>query len=364
MDQNSTVDNAANSAGEIRYEQVYGETFALYSNKEMLEFIEPFRVRFERNNLDVQTIFEGKKCFDAGCGNGRGTLFMLMNGAAHVTAFDFSEKNTESTRKFVKEFGFNNVSVQQGTLEHIPFEDETFDFVWCNGVIMHTDHPNRCLSEIARILKTGGQSWIYIYGSGGIYWRMIYHFRTIMRNIRIDECIALLKVLRYETRYIAEFIDDWFATNLRSYSNADLSSRLSELGFDTPDLLPYGMDYDSSHRRNMYTSAEERDLMGEGDLRYLLTKVRHEQVHTHLISESEYGSTYSWPTAVTEAIDPLMERVRQITDGSNWLKIAVVAHIQRELRLLLTEEKLFPLDEITAIVDNVLRNAETARRLG
>ena len=119
-----------NLTGEKRYEQVFGYTFALYSREEMIEFIEPFKVRFEKNNLDPKAIFNGKKCFDAGCGNGRGSLFMLMHGASHVTSYDFSEKNVDTTRKFLKEFGYENFEVHQGTLEDIPFEDELFDFVW------------------------------------------------------------------------------------------------------------------------------------------------------------------------------------------------------------------------------------------
>lgn len=351
--------DTVNVAGEKRYEHVFGDTFAMYSNKEMVEFIEPFRVRFIRNNIDARKVFEGKNCFDGGCGNGRGTLFMLMNGANHVTSFDFSETNIQSTQKFTSDFGFSNVTTVQGTLENIQFPDEAFDFVWCNGVVMHADHPNKCLAELARILKTGGQSWIYIYGSGGVYWRMIYHFRDMMRNIHVHECISLLKILRYETRYIAEFIDDWYATNLRTYTDADLSARLAELGFESPSLLPFGMDYDTSHRLNTFTSAIEQDLMGDGDLRYLLTKVSNEQTNDKLLLEGEYGSDYPYPDVISQNIDPLMEELKEKTAGKSWLKIASAAHIQRELRLIMTEEKMFSLDDIISVVRNVLNNIET-----
>ena len=101
----------ANVAGERRYDEVYGDTFALYSRSDMLEFIEPFKIRFERNGIDARQAFAGKRCLDAACGNGRGALFMLMNGAASVTACDFSPKNVESTQAFLKQFGFGNTEV-------------------------------------------------------------------------------------------------------------------------------------------------------------------------------------------------------------------------------------------------------------
>jgi|GEM_PF-4164138 hypothetical protein len=40
---------AQNLDGESRYEIVFGETFALYSKEEYLEFMASFQVRFERN---------------------------------------------------------------------------------------------------------------------------------------------------------------------------------------------------------------------------------------------------------------------------------------------------------------------------
>jgi len=345
----------ANLQGEKRYEQVYGATFARYTEQDMIEFIEPFKVRFDRNKLDARKIFAGKKCFDAGCGNGRGTLFMLMNDAAHVTSYDFSHANIESTRKFAAAFGYGNVECRQGSLEEVPFPTESFDVVWCNGVIMHTEKPNKCLQEIARVLKVGGNAWLYIYGSGGVYWRVIYHLRELLRDIYIPECIALLELLRYETRYVAEFIDDWYATYLRSYTHANLSARLAELGFQTPQLLKYGMDYDTSQRISTF-GGNEPQLMGEGDLRYLVTKARPtSDAAEHLVPEGAYGSAYQWPELIVRTIDPLFERAsREIDKG--WLKIAFAAHVQRELRLLMTQPKPFPVSDFVSLIDRQLSN--------
>lgn len=348
---------STNLEGEKRYEHVFGDTFARYSQQEMVEFIEPFKVRFERNRLDASRLFAGKKCFDAGCGNGRGTLFMLMHGAAHVTSYDFSATNIDSTRRFAAAFGYNNVECRQGSLEGIPFADETFDIVWCNGVIMHTGRPNQCLREIARILKVGGRAWLYVYGAGGVYWRVIYHLRDLVGDIYVPECIAALELMRYENRYIAEFIDDWYATHLRSYTHADLAGRLTALGFEVPTLLRSGMDYDTSHRIAAF-GGDEPALMGEGDLRYLLTKARPTagSGDAKLIPEGAYGSTYPWPPAITAVIDPLFERARRELH-KGWIKIAFAAHVQRELRLLMTENKPFPLADFVRLVERVLAGA-------
>jgi ubiquinone/menaquinone biosynthesis C-methylase UbiE len=352
----------ANVSGEKRYEEVYGDTFALYSRKEMLEFIEPFQVRFAKNGLDPRQLFEGKRCLDAACGNGRGALFMLMNGAAHVTAVDFSSKNVESTRSFLKQFGFTNADVSEASLESLPYADESFEFVWCNGVLMHTGHPNRCLHQITRTLKVGGKSWIYVYGSSGVYWRTIQHFRSMLSDIAISDCIAALQLLRYETRYVAEFIDDWFATHLRSYTHADFAAALRSVGFAEPQLLRYGTAYDTSHRINTFGGAE-KDLMGEGDLRYLLQKTAATPAQpAQILDEGEYGSNPAWPAVILSTLDPAMKQFASALPKA-WQRVAAAAHLQRELRLQLTRDEPFNLQEYLQTIERIAGQAAGCARL-
>jgi SAM-dependent methyltransferase len=352
-----TLDKQPETKSETKYEKVFGDTFSLYSKKEMEAFIEPFRIRFQRNHLDPVKAFSGKRCFDAGCGNGRGTLFMLMSGAEHVTSYDFSKTNTESARRFVKDFGFSNSEVMQGTLEKIPFADGTFDVVWCNGVIMHTAKPDSTISEIARILRPGGNMWIYVYGSGGLYWRVIQRFRKMLHGVDVNECIAALKLFRYETQYVAEYIDDWFAVYLRCYTDADMAAKLKTLGFSSPERLKYGTDYDTSHRRFVFASSPaEAGLMGEGDLRYWLTKDSPAGCGSFRLSEDEYGSDYKWPDIFAE-LDRLLDGLEKACGNLVWKKIAACAHIQRELRLIMTRREIFKPDEIHEVIGRIVREA-------
>lgn len=41
-------------------------------------------------------------------------------------------------------------------LHHAPFEDNTYDVIFCNHVLEHVDDADQCMRELYRIMKTGG----------------------------------------------------------------------------------------------------------------------------------------------------------------------------------------------------------------
>ena len=341
------------------YEVVYGKTFGDYKLPDLEEFIHPFEVRFERNGISANEIFGGKNCLDAGCGNGRGSFFMLRHGAARVEAVDVSENNIASTTKFAEQLGYaDRINVTQCSLEGIPFADGEFDFVWCNGVIMHAQHPNACLLEISRVVREGGAGWLYIYGSGGLYWKVMQRFRDLLSGIDVLHAIQYLKVFRYSPRYIGEFIDDWYAAHLRTYTHMDLATRLTEIGFEKPERLVLGMDYDTSQRRELAKDELQRELTGEGDLRYLLRKTDREPKNEAPLKEGVYGSEYKWPESVETLAGEGFELVPELDETEPWKRVAICAKIQRELRVLMdTKAELCP-DEFLDIFAQIRNHTD------
>lgn len=47
--------------------------------------------------------------------------------------------------------------------EHMPFDDEVFDFIWTWGVIHHSSDTKGVLKEMHRILKRGGRAVTMVY---------------------------------------------------------------------------------------------------------------------------------------------------------------------------------------------------------
>lgn len=327
---------------ENQHETVYGAAFSRYDAASMTEFVNFLRERFRTNGIDPSVEFFGKRCLDAGCGNGRGALFMAEHGAASIDCVDISPSNVGSTRFHLSSRGHPPTGVIQGSIERLPFPDDHFDFVWCNGVLMHTANPDACLEELSRVLKVGGRCWIYVYGADGIAWYWVSRARKIFSRFTAEQCLTALQLMRLEARYVAEYVDDWTVPYLRTYAAEPFSRRLSEAGFSDVEPLRFGVGYDTSHRRNLYP--EDVCWMGEGDLRFLLTKTDARRETSQVLDREPNAMGKPFSQAVTDRFRSVFDAYEDAVDGNLLLAVMTSANIQRTLRDMLTREGPFPVD--------------------
>ncbi len=338
---------------------VFGDTFALYDEKSFDEFIAPLYTRLKNNGIST-SVFKGKRCLDAGCGGGRGSILMAQCGAKEVVGVDFSTANIESCKKRAQQKGFSNLHFYQHSLTELPFENESFDIVWCNGVLMHTIDPDKCLQEISRVLKTGGSMWLYVYGAGGIYWYMVDWVRKTLHDVDVKDCICQLRIMEMPIRRIAEWIDDWFAGYLRRYTDDDVENRLKELGLVNTDRLKYGTIYDTSQRRQG-ASHTEINLMGEGDLRYFCQKGRNPTGNNFVLPDNEgKGSFYTDSDLVLKFSDPLEQLSKNINcleikrgHEMTTYKIMVCRSVHSKVRSLLETEGSFDVNALRTHLNNL-----------
>ncbi len=95
----------------------------------------------------------GLRVLEAGCGAGRFTEVLLKH-QARVYAFDFSSAVDANAENNMPN---ENLTLFQGDVGAIPFEDDFFDAVVCLGVLQHTPSTVGSLAELKRVLKPGGQ---------------------------------------------------------------------------------------------------------------------------------------------------------------------------------------------------------------
>lgn len=93
-------------------------------------------------------ITESSFVLDIGCGTGNYADLLQRLTHAHVFGVEPSEGMLTKARHKNP-----NLVIQQSDAEHLPFESNTFDFVYMTDVIHHIPHIDIMFLEVCRILK-------------------------------------------------------------------------------------------------------------------------------------------------------------------------------------------------------------------
>jgi len=93
---------------------------------------------------------------DLGAGEGAFSL-LLAQRAQKVIAVDTSAKMLEVGREDALRHGIANIEFRLGDMEEVPIETAAVDLVFFSQSLHHALHPERAVSEAARILVPGGR---------------------------------------------------------------------------------------------------------------------------------------------------------------------------------------------------------------
>lgn len=223
--------------------------------------------RFEKNNLDP-TIFTN--ALDAGCGSGRYSLALKSLGVERVTGIDISPNSIDFANKMNS---FEAVNFVQGSVLELPFEDESFDFVFSNGVLHHTLSTEKGLQELFRVLKPGGGCWLYLYGGkGNLFWDIVDFCRKLLHDVPQNYLQQLMKVMGYPPGRIFHRSDFFYVPMHRRYLEEEVNSMLKTSGFSSFKRLKrgvQGIDWDEIIYENQDIDFY---IYGEGEMRYWVEK--------------------------------------------------------------------------------------------
>jgi len=109
-----------------------------------------------------QNIFHGR-ILDVGTGPGFLPLEIARKSLEYkIFGIDISKGMIKIANKNLKYSDFSKrVTFINANASIIPFKDECFDFVVSTFSFHHWAEPLECLKEIGRVLKKGGEAWIY-----------------------------------------------------------------------------------------------------------------------------------------------------------------------------------------------------------
>ncbi len=110
-------------------------------------------------HFDYAGLEDGEAVLDLGSGSGTDVFVAALHvgDEGRVTGLDMTEAQLEKARSLRDSAGLGGVSFEQGYIEEMPFDDETFDVVISNGVINLSPEKARVFEEAHRVLKPGGR---------------------------------------------------------------------------------------------------------------------------------------------------------------------------------------------------------------
>jgi len=105
--------------------------------------------------------YRGRTVLEVGCGAGV-DLARFAKGGAEVTGVDLAASAIDLARANFEQQGLQGrFEVADG--EHLPFPDNSFDFVYAHGVVQYTANPRELARECHRVLKPAGQAVFQVY---------------------------------------------------------------------------------------------------------------------------------------------------------------------------------------------------------
>ena len=172
--------------------------------------------------------WKGKDVLDVGCGAGVEVVRFARAGA-RVTGVDIAESAIALARKNLSQHGLS-ARLEVADAEHLPYADNSFDFVFAHGVVQYTGNDRAMVAEIHRVLRPGGLA--VFQGYNRISWLNV--LSKVMKTPLEHEDAPVLK--RYSASEFRELLGPFKSVNL-VFERFPVKSRLHKgwkgLAFNT-----------------------------------------------------------------------------------------------------------------------------------
>lgn len=195
--------------------------------------------------------YAGKRVLDAGCGHGR-YLQAFAGMGAEVVGLDIG-RGPEMAGVPLDD---PRISVVQGSVLQPPFQPESFDLVFSDGVIHHTPDAAAAYQALARLVKPGGALYIWVYPQEGALREAVFGTARALTTrlpgpgVKIVS-FALAPLTAFVRSYsgtsfgratwaeCAQVVHDWLAPPLQTHHTWDEVLAWSrEAGLVDPERLP------------------------------------------------------------------------------------------------------------------------------
>lgn len=209
-------------------------------------WMNPYKFPWIMDRIDaLSKQLQGKHLLEIGCGMGFDSLEFLVRGV-RVTATDLTPNAVATTKQHFEIAGVRAEEVREANALALPFENETFDAVWSNGVLHATGDTPLAIREVWRVLKPGGIACIsHFYRKPSWMWTV---HRFGKENIEHRDSDPPVNEFYYDEDILAMFADFEVIEAVREHHRAlpvaksGLKAALYTYGFrPLYNLIPEGI---------------------------------------------------------------------------------------------------------------------------
>jgi len=192
----------------------------------------------------VGRLTPGSSVLEVAPGPGYLAIEIAKRGNFHVVGLDISHTFVRIASENARQAGLA-IEFRHGDAAHLPFPDESFDFVVCRAAFKNFSDPVGALDEIHRVLKPGGQA-------------SIYDLRKDASREDIDE-----EVRGMGLSWLNALLTRWtfrFMLLKTAYSSAALERLVLASRFGTGEVLQDGIGFDLRLAKELRGGRPEGDL--------------------------------------------------------------------------------------------------------
>lgn len=222
-----------------------------------------------------------KLILEAGAGTCQLSNYLSIGTNNKIYALDGTKSSLEEGLKFKKKNIINNLYLVKGDILENNFEKNTFDLIWCSGVLHHTKDPYLGFVNLCNYLKDDGYILIGLYNRYGrlrtlirkylskliisklLKEKFLNFFDPVLRNLNKDRSKNLEKIDAWmqdqylhpvESLHTIDEVLNWFKLNNIEYissipscepsintSNKNLFAKEEKGNFITRILVQLGM---------------------------------------------------------------------------------------------------------------------------
>ena len=188
-----------------------------------------------------------KNVLEVGSGTGQLGIYLAIGSNNNIICLDPTLASLKLASNFAIENKINNIKFINCDLFDDVMNDNSFDFVWCSGVLHHTKDPRKGFEIICKSLKNEGYIVVGLYNKYGrfrtLFRALVFKLLGIKLVSFLDPTLRNLKLDKNETNawiqdqynhpveslHTLDEVNDWFLENHIEFINSIPASNLSDI---------------------------------------------------------------------------------------------------------------------------------------